>query len=176
MAKKACHTFASTTQVGLIQVLGRNSKMTVNPARIVTVSIALALIAFVSLLQPSWPRDLWLQITTRNLQFEFTQKSLRTERNAYQPDQPLISPDNRTVTALVSLNCNDVPGQPSATVRSDIVYLSIHSEPSNPNSQMAASCGASSNSASFDLGQPIRSGQKIVFLADAAEKASLVAP
>ena len=97
------------------------------------------------------------------------------ERDAYQPDEMSLSNDRRSVQVFVSLNCADKPGEPSASLRSNTLFLRTRSTPIDPTSDLAAACYCS-NKVTFTLKEPIQSGQKVVFISDSFEGAKLIAP
>ena len=144
-------------------------------SRIAMLVVGIAAIVAVTILHPSWPQDLWLRATTRLIPFEFTSLGMCNERDAYQPDEMSLSNDRRSVQVFVSLNCADKPGEPSASLRSNTLFLRTRSTPIDPTSDLAAACYCS-NKVTFTLKEPIQSGQKVVFISDSFEGAKLIAP
>ena len=144
------------------------------PRLAVTTAIAASLVA-ITIARPSWPRDVWLLATTRNVSFEFASQGMCEERNAYQPDQISIGSDRRTIEGYVSLNCADKPGEPSANQRGDTIFLRIRPLAIDPGSDLSAACYCS-NRVTFSLRNQIHPGQRVVLISDSLESARLVAP
>ena len=137
-------------------------------------AIAASLVA-VTIVRPSWPRDVWLMATTRNIPFEFSSQGMCEERDAYQPDQISIGSDRRTIEGFVSINCADKPGNPTASQRGDTIFLRVRALAIDPGSGLSAACYCS-NKVKFSLQSRIQPGQHVVLISDSFESARLVAP
>ena len=144
-------------------------------SRIAALVAAITAFAAASIYHPTWPRDLWLMATTRAVPFEFASLGTCDQRDAYQPDEMSLSNDKRSVQVFVSLNCADKPGQPSASQRSNTIFLRTKSVPIDPDSGLSAACYCS-NKVTFTLKDPIPSGHNVVFISDSFEGSRLIAP
>ena len=151
----------------------KNSRQRVS--RIAVLVVGISAIAAATIYRPTWPQDLWLKATTRTVPFEFASLGACDERDAYQPDEMSLSKDKRSIQVFVSLNCADKPGQPSASQRSNTLFLRTKSVPIDPNSGLSAACYCS-NKVTFTLKEPIQSGQNVVFISDSFEGSRLIAP
>ena len=143
--------------------------------RIAAMSIVIAAIVAVTIFRPSWPRDLWLEATTQDVPFEFTASGACEQRDAFQPDELSLSKDRRSAHIFVSLNCADKPGEPSASRRSNSLFLRTKSVSIDPTSELAAACYCS-NKVTFAFKDPIPAGQNVVFISDSFEGSKLIAP
>jgi hypothetical protein len=150
-----------------------SSRLSLSRTAIITFGIA-AVVA-VTVLRPSWPRDLWLRATTQDLPFQFSTLGACDERDAYQPDEITLGKDMRSVQAFVSLNCAEKPGEPSASRRSNTIFLRTKSVPIDPQSDLSAACYCS-NKVTFTLESAIRPGERVVYISDSFEGAKLIAP
>ena len=144
-------------------------------SRTAIISLVIAAIVSVTMLRPSWPRDLWLKATTQELPFQFSTLGACDARDAYQPDQITLGKDRRSVQAFVSLNCADQPAEPSASRRSNTIFLHTKSVPLDPHSDSSAACYCSNN-VTFTLKHTVRPGERIVYISDSSEAAKLIAP
>ena len=153
--------------------MAKNSRIRVSRVAVITV-ITASLVAL-TIARPSWPRDAWVKLTTRSIQFEFSSLGACDKRDAYQPNQITLGSDRKTIDGYVSLNCADKPGDPSASERGGTIFLRTKSLAIDPTSDLAAACYCS-NKVRFSLNDQVLPGQQVVLISDSTELARLIAP